>query len=411
MLKENNIYINDDLKSKEDVFDYLVLQLKNENRNINTLEVVTALEERELKSTTGFENGIAIPHVFVEGISKIEIVIARGLNIDWNSIDGKNIDVVIGIFAPKNKQNQSFELITKLSRMLIDKKFQNQLRTSSMEEVLKIIENNSLQKQGSYIVAVSGCVNGLNQTYMLAEKLENHYSSLNQTIKVETRGHGGVQNRLTKEDIKNADYVLISCDVDFEEARFLNKKVVFLNIRDCFKKIEDLDYYFENSTVFKLNNNQMNNTSFKNIIITLKQVIPFIVCLSIFLIISYIFSPNTPIFKSEFIHKFTYEIFENISNMSLPVISAFIAYKISNKTSLVSGVFAGYIASVSFIGIIGAVVGGILSGYFIKVLSKFNTTQSIKLRELNNIVVMPILSIIFISVTMYIFYMPFGVLN
>ena len=48
------------------------------------------------------------------------------------------------------------------------------------------------------IVAITNCPAGIAHTYMVAEALEQKARSLGHTIKVETQGSSGVENRLSR---------------------------------------------------------------------------------------------------------------------------------------------------------------------------------------------------------------------
>ncbi|HFW0138533.1 TPA: PTS fructose-like transporter subunit IIB [Salmonella enterica subsp. enterica serovar Eastbourne] len=59
-----------------------------------------------------------------------------------------------------------------------------------------------------HLVAVTACVSGVAHTYMAAERLEKW------SIKIETQGALGTENRLTEEDIRRADVVLLITDIE-----------------------------------------------------------------------------------------------------------------------------------------------------------------------------------------------------
>lgn len=77
------------------------------------------------------------------------------------------------------------------------------------------------------IVGVSACTVGIAHTYIAQEKIENAAKKLGDDIKVETQGTIGIENELTKEEIQDADIVLLAVDVKIAgEERFEGKKVV-----------------------------------------------------------------------------------------------------------------------------------------------------------------------------------------
>lgn len=75
------------------------------------------------------------------------------------------------------------------------------------------------------IVAITSCPTGIAHTYMAAEGLERGAKKLGHTIKVETQGSIGVENRLTESEIAEADLVIIAADTKVDLSRFTSKKI------------------------------------------------------------------------------------------------------------------------------------------------------------------------------------------
>jgi len=75
------------------------------------------------------------------------------------------------------------------------------------------------------IVAITACPTGIAHTYMAAEGLERGAKKLGHTIKVETQGSIGVENRLTEGEIAEADLVVIAADTKVDLSRFTGKKI------------------------------------------------------------------------------------------------------------------------------------------------------------------------------------------
>lgn len=63
------------------------------------------------------------------------------------------------------------------------------------------------------IVGVTSCSTGIAHTYMAAEAIKKAANKMGYEAKVETQGSVGTEDRLTEEDIKSADLVLIASDV------------------------------------------------------------------------------------------------------------------------------------------------------------------------------------------------------
>ena len=79
---------------------------------------------------------------------------------------------------------------------------------------------------GSTILAITACPTGIAHTYMAAEKLEAAAKEAGATIKVETHGSIGVDNAFSHADIATADAVIIAADIAIDKERFVNKRLV-----------------------------------------------------------------------------------------------------------------------------------------------------------------------------------------
>lgn len=77
------------------------------------------------------------------------------------------------------------------------------------------------------IVGVAACAMGVAHTYIAQEKLENAAKKAGHDIKIETQGTIGKENGLTKEEIENADIVLLAIDITLSDReRFENKRII-----------------------------------------------------------------------------------------------------------------------------------------------------------------------------------------
>lgn len=77
------------------------------------------------------------------------------------------------------------------------------------------------------IVAVAACTSGIAHTYIAKEKLINAAQALGHTIHVETQGTIGTEDELTKEQIQEADVVILAIDIAITGTdRFEGKRTV-----------------------------------------------------------------------------------------------------------------------------------------------------------------------------------------
>ncbi|MDD3050103.1 MAG: PTS sugar transporter subunit IIA [Candidatus Cloacimonetes bacterium] len=77
------------------------------------------LLERENKGSTGFSNGIAIPHGQLEGLQDFVIAVAISKKgIDFESLDKKKSKVFVTILGPAGENVEHLKLLAKISQAL-----------------------------------------------------------------------------------------------------------------------------------------------------------------------------------------------------------------------------------------------------------------------------------------------------
>ena len=77
------------------------------------------------------------------------------------------------------------------------------------------------------IVGVAACTSGIAHTYIAKQKLEKAAKALGHEVHIETQGTIGTEDELSKEEIKQADVVIIAADVKIGgKERFEGKKVI-----------------------------------------------------------------------------------------------------------------------------------------------------------------------------------------
>lgn len=77
------------------------------------------------------------------------------------------------------------------------------------------------------IIGVTACTAGIAHTYLVKEKLVNAARELGHNVKIETQGSIGTENTLTEDDVRQADVVIISADIEISNReRFAGKPIV-----------------------------------------------------------------------------------------------------------------------------------------------------------------------------------------
>lgn len=86
------------------------------------------------------------------------------------------------------------------------------------------------------IVAVTACPVGIAHTYMAAEALEIAAKKLGHSIKVETQGSIGVENKISQKEATEAELVIFAADVSVkEESRFKGKPIYKVEAQKAIK--------------------------------------------------------------------------------------------------------------------------------------------------------------------------------
>jgi len=91
------------------------------------------------------------------------------------------------------------------------------------------------------IVAVTACPTGIAHTYMAAEQLEKTARKLGHSIKVETQGAMGIENKLSQDDIDAAAVAIMAVDIAVEEGeRFDKIRKIHVPVQEALKNPEGI---------------------------------------------------------------------------------------------------------------------------------------------------------------------------
>jgi PTS system nitrogen regulatory IIA component len=141
-----------DIKSakKEDVIKELVDALINaqdiEKRNRNKL--IDALMAREALGSTAIGQGVAIPHAKSDSVDKL--VAAFGISkkgVDFDSLDGEPAYIFFLLVAPQDSAGPHLKALARISRLLKDKYFRDNLRACADDKsIVKIISQEDEKK-------------------------------------------------------------------------------------------------------------------------------------------------------------------------------------------------------------------------------------------------------------------------
>ncbi len=423
----NKNLINIDLKSteKKEALKEMVVMLENEGRVTNAKKFLDDVIKREEEITTGFGDGLAIPHAQSDYVKEPTLLFAKSKEgIEYDSLDGKKVNILFMIAIPKAQKGDHLKLLQMLSRKFMDENFKKELeKIDDKEELLNLIESifneekeeTKVKKEGQLnVVAISNCPAGIAHTYMVAESLEKKAEELGINIKVETQGASGVENKLTNEDVSKADYVVLALGKGIDEKtkqRFNGKKVYNIKISEALKNIDKIfDELEEKSKVMNVDSDAEEEQEltgvFQHLMNGVSFVIPFVVAGGLILSLSTIlgsFIANEPGTITN--------MFETVGVYGLsfmtPILGGYIAYSIADKPGLAPGFLISYMANdkgllqtESGAGFLGAIILGLAVGYFVKWMKSIKLNKTIQ--PLMSFLIIPfVTTLIFSILTFY----------
>ena len=99
---------------------------------LSAATAVDGLQERESLGPTGVGHGIALPHARLEDLKGIVGVFLRlEKSLDYDSVDRQPVDLVFGLFAPKDSGVDHLKALALVSRTMRDPSVVAKLRANS----------------------------------------------------------------------------------------------------------------------------------------------------------------------------------------------------------------------------------------------------------------------------------------
>jgi len=81
-------------------------------------DILASLTEREQLGSTGFGQGVAIPHGKIEGLNRIYCLFARLAEpVEYKAIDGRPVDLVFLLLSPPNAGAEHLKALAAISRV------------------------------------------------------------------------------------------------------------------------------------------------------------------------------------------------------------------------------------------------------------------------------------------------------
>lgn len=114
-----------------ELVDMLAAANQIEDRDI----VLEAVLIREQTRSTGIGSGIAIPHGKCSGVKELVMAIGIAKNpIEFDSIDQKPVSIIVLLASPTDRTGPHIQALARISRLMLDDKFKEELQNSSSAE-------------------------------------------------------------------------------------------------------------------------------------------------------------------------------------------------------------------------------------------------------------------------------------
>ncbi|OOE33230.1 PTS fructose transporter subunit IIC [Salinivibrio kushneri] len=427
LINERLILLNLDATSKQDVFKELSQALVNNGRVSDQAAFIADVNAREALGNTGFEAGIALPHAKSDAVTTPGVVIGISRDgIDYGAEDGELSHIFFMIASPTNGGDHHIEVLATLSSKLIEPGFtQALLAANTASDVMTLLtqpsqQSNKTGPKKGLIIGVTGCPAGVAHTYLAAEALEKAADELGYEIKVETNGSIGVKNAPTQDDILRADAIVVACDKQTDMSRFNGKPVVEVGVKEAIRDGKGLiesalnaNPYHASGTTHNTNNSTSSTTStnwrsnlYRYLMNGVSHMIPFVVTGGLLIALSLAIGGEPTEAGMAIPEGSAWQQVLDVGviafQLMIPVLAGYIAYAIADRPALAPGLIGGWIANTgSFYGaeagtgFIGAIIAGLLVGYFVKWISGINYHKF--LQPLVPIMIAPITGTLFIA--------------
>ncbi|HHY0047764.1 TPA: PTS fructose transporter subunit IIABC [Clostridioides difficile] len=417
ILRIDCIVLDKQLQTKKDVIDYMANHLYHGNYINDKEKFIVDINKREKESSTNMGNLIAIPHA-KSNVVKQPVMMYLRTDREITDNDGQKLRSFFMIAVPESGSDEHLKIISKLATYLMEENFLKHILSAETPYEILSIFNNKAAESGDFsnnqnkglIVGITGCPTGIAHTFMAKKALEEAGQELGYEVKIETHGAIGVENKLTKEDIKRAEYVIIACDKEVQLSRFIGKKVLQKKVVDA-KNIslaKNLIINAENGMAKEIkpggktleDSKEMLQGSekkgvYKHLMSGVSEMIPFVVIGGIGIAIAFMFG----IFASDPTHE-TYNPIagffgqlggDSAFKLFIPILAGFIAKSIAGRQGFAPAMIAGFMAVIGGSGFIGGMVAGFATGYIALGVMKITENLPDVLKGVNAVLICPLL--------------------
>ena len=425
--------LNCDFTTKQEVIEYLADQLDQAGKLTSKAAFLEAVWERESLSETGIDKGLAIPHGKSQAVKEAAFAVATLQKpiTSWESIvPGNQVTMVFLLAIPEAEAGSThLKLLSELMSRVSDDRFLNRLKAAkTAQQFYDCLEEPMPEQQAAKapagaekytrtIVAVTACPAGIAHTYMAAESLVKAGEELGVKVYVEKQGANGVEDRHTAKQLNEAAAAVFAADVAVKDSERYNHLPIYKTrvaepikdgkgiIRAALQKAEG-----QQKGTYKEQEQAIEKDSFasevkRSVLTGISYIIPIIVAGGMVNAFAVLIAQGFGLqelynLENSWLWLFRKMGGNTLGTLMIPILAAYMAYSLADKTALAPGFVAGIAANLINGGFLCAMLGGLVAGYSIRALRKYIPAKGV-LAGFISFWVYPVFSSLFIGVVMF----------
>lgn len=131
---------------KKGVIDELVDLLARDGKVNDAANLKEAVWMRETTRTTGIGHSLAIPHGKSEGVPSLTMAVGKPAEpMDFASIDGKPVKLVVLLASPLDKTSDHIQALAKVSRLMAQEEFRAKIyAATSSQDLYDLLQQEEL---------------------------------------------------------------------------------------------------------------------------------------------------------------------------------------------------------------------------------------------------------------------------
>ncbi|MDR0484410.1 MAG: fructose PTS transporter subunit IIA, partial [Alphaproteobacteria bacterium] len=400
LTNNNLILLNKSFSTQEETIAFLTEQLYLQGKISNKELFFADCLAREKTSSTNIAENLAMPHSKSHYVLEpsFAIAICKETVVKWKDYNSnlQPVKIIILLAVPENEGNTThLQLLTSFATKLANPSYMEDLLScTTPEEVLKVLDtkpntdlkNPTNKKNNKLLLAITACTAGIAHTYMAAEKLEQAANQLGINLKTQKQGANGIDGVFSDEDLTKAHAIIYANDVPIKnKEQFshlpsieVSSSYALKNAPEVIKQAIKIGYNSSSSNKATTKNSKkisFTNESKKAILTGISYVVPIIVAGGMILAIAVLLREIFGLHalwdnQGSWLNMYRQLSGGLLGTLMIPILSAYIAYSLGDKTALAPGFAGGFAANMIQSGFLGGLLSGFLAGIVVILLKK-----------------------------------------